>query len=162
MYGGTTWGTTHFPCAVPVDRNVEIECTHNAYFIANIIHNIVTNIAKNYLMRYMLLDYFMSLHVLVFIYFFFKFGLQIRLYHLKHLHFLRDNGRFLIKIGSVSGLIKGKKDGRHDKRNLQSYHESFISPYFKNRCTDLQSMTRKTKTVDSLVVCAEKRAQCCV
>ena len=31
--------------------------------------------------------------------------------------FLRDDGRFIIKIGSVSGLIKGKKDGRYSKRN---------------------------------------------
>ena len=54
----------------------------------------------------------MSLHVRVF---FFKFGLQIRLYQLKHLHFLRDGWRFLTKIESILGLIKSKKK----KRNTQ-------------------------------------------
>ena len=45
---------------------------------------------------------------------------------------------------------------------LRSYHESFTSPYFKSKYTDLQSMTLKTKTDDALVLCADKRAQCCV
>ena len=40
---------------------------------------------------------------------------------------------------------------------LRSYHASFTSPYFKNKCTDWQSMTRKTTTDDAPVLCTNKR-----
>ena len=55
---------------------------------------------------------------------FFLFFFQIRtsntVVSIETSAFSWDDGRFLIKIGSVSGLIKGKKDGRYSKRKLFS------------------------------------------
>ena len=84
--------------------------THNAHLVT-FIHYIFTYTVKT-IWYNMPLDYFMRLQVC------FKFGLQIRLYNLKHLHFLRNIGRFFIRIGSILGLVKG---GRHYKRKLQYF-----------------------------------------
>ena len=55
----------------------------------------------------MLSDWIMSLHVCVF----FQIRISNTVVSIETSAFLRDDGRFLTKIESISGLIKNKKTG---------------------------------------------------